>query len=122
MYVAKTIMPFVASLLISGSAIPTNKYKFSTIVGFRHPVIALHAWLSSRSCRCVCFDLDHTGVPYSATEQHKTNAVVLIVLAFVHHLELVSFFRRWFRVTTFIFVFCMCSLYRSVMSMVYISI
>ena len=34
------------SLLISGGAILASNYKSSTLVGFRHPVIALHAWLS----------------------------------------------------------------------------
>ena len=32
---------------------------------------------------CVCADLAHTGAAYSATEYHKSNASVLIVLAFV---------------------------------------
>ena len=30
-------------LLISGGAIPASQYKFSTFVGFRHPVMARHA-------------------------------------------------------------------------------
>ena len=56
------------SLLISGGALPDSKYKSSSLVGFRHHVIALHAWLTSGYSRCVCFDLDHTGDAYSATE------------------------------------------------------
>ena len=99
------------SLLISDGAIPASKYKTSTLVGFRHLVIAIHDWLTSGSSRCVCFDLHHTGAAYSTAEYHKTNAVVLIVLACVPYLEFASFFKRSFHVTTSMFVFCMCSLY-----------
>ena len=54
-----------------------------------YPVIALHVWLSSGSNRCACLDLDHIGVAYLVNEQHKANAVVLIVFIFVPHLEFV---------------------------------
>ena len=50
--------------------------------------------LSSGSSRCTSLDLDHAGVAYAATELHKANAVVLIVLDFVPHLEFASFLRR----------------------------
>ena len=56
------------SLLISGGAILASNYKSSTLIGFKYPVIALHAWLSSGFSRCVSLDLDHTGVAYSASE------------------------------------------------------
>ena len=98
------------SLLISGGTNLASMYKSSALVGFRYPVIALHAGLSSGSRRCVCFDLDHTAAAYSATEYHKAIAVVLIVLAFVPHLEFVSFLRTLCRVATFIYLLCMCSL------------
>ena len=39
-------------LLISGGAIPASKYKFSTFVGLRHPVMARHAWFNSGFSRC----------------------------------------------------------------------
>ena len=35
------------SLQMSGDAIPASKYRSSTLVGFRHPVTALHALFSS---------------------------------------------------------------------------
>ena len=35
------------SLWISDGAIPARKYRYSTLVGFRHPVTALHALFSS---------------------------------------------------------------------------
>ena len=35
--------------LMLGGAIPDNKYNSSTLVGFRHPVIAWHGLLSSES-------------------------------------------------------------------------
>ena len=35
------------SLRMSGGAIPASKYRSSTLVGFRHPVTALHALFSS---------------------------------------------------------------------------
>ena len=37
------------SPLMLGGAIPDNKYNSSTLVGLRHPVIARHALLSSKS-------------------------------------------------------------------------
>ena len=39
----------LTSRLMLGGAIPDNKYKSSTLVGLRHPVIARHALLSSES-------------------------------------------------------------------------
>ena len=52
------------SLLISCDVILASNYKSSKLVGFRHPVIALPAWLSSGPSRCACLDLDHTGLAY----------------------------------------------------------
>ena len=54
------------SLLMSGGAIPANKYKSSTYVGKRHPVIARHDLFRSGSNMYV--DLSHTGAAYSAIE------------------------------------------------------
>ena len=52
------------SRLMLGGAIP-DKYNSSTLVGLRHPVIAL---LSSKSSLYACADFAHTGAAYSATE------------------------------------------------------
>ena len=90
--------------LMLGGAIPDNKYNSSTLVGLRHPMIARHALLSSESSLYTCVDLTHTGAAYSVTEYPSANAVVLIVLALVPHLELDSFLRRLLCVATFIFV------------------
>ena len=73
-------------------------------------MIALHAWLSSGSSRCAYLDLDHTRAAFSAIEQHNANAVVLIVLSVVPHLEFANFLMRLLCVATFIFVLCMFSL------------
>ena len=96
--------------MVSGGAFSASRYKSSTFVGFRHHVIALFAWLSSSSSRCVYFDLDHTEAAYLATEYYTAEAVVLIGLTFVPHLVFAGFLRRLFRVSTFIFVLSMCSL------------
>ena len=55
-------------LLISGGVIPEIKYKSSTFVDLRHPVIDRHVWFSSGSRRCACDDRAHTGAAYSAVE------------------------------------------------------
>ena len=73
-------------------------------------MIALHVWLSSRSSRCACLDPDHTEVAYLATEEHKANAVILIVLAFVPHLEFASFLRTLFGVEPPSSLFSVCLL------------
>ena len=57
-----------SSLLMSGSAIPANKYKSSTYVGLRHPVIARYALFSSGSNMSAYVDLAHTRAAYSAIE------------------------------------------------------
>ena len=85
-------------------------YKSPSLVGFMYPVIALHVWLSSGSSRCTCLDLDHTGVAYLATEYHKINDIVMIVLAFVPHLEFDSFFMKLFRVEPPSSLFSVCLL------------
>ena len=77
---------------MSGGAIPANKYKSSTYVGLRHPVIARHALFSSGSNMSAYVDLAHTGEAYSAIEYHRASNVVLIVLAFVPHFKLVNLF------------------------------
>ena len=55
-----------SSLLVSGGAIPANKYKSSTYVGLRHPVIARHALFGSGSNMSAYLDLAHTGTAYSS--------------------------------------------------------
>ena len=96
------------SRLMPGGTISDNKYNSSTLVGLRHPVIARHALLSSESSLKACADFAHTGAAYSATEYLSGNAVVLIVLALVPHLELDSFLRRLLRVATLIFELWKC--------------
>ena len=61
---------------MSGGAIPTNKYKSSTYVGLRHPVIARYALFSSESNMSTYVDLAHTGALYSHIEWHRPIAVV----------------------------------------------
>ena len=56
------------SLLISGGAIPASRYSSSTLVGLKHPVIDLHASLSSGSSLEACGDLAQTGHAYTAAE------------------------------------------------------
>ena len=80
-------------------------YKSSTFVGFMYPVITLHVWLSSGSSRCACLDFDHTGVAYLASIKP-----MLIVLAFVPHLEFASFLRKLFRVEPPSSLFSVCLL------------
>ena len=53
---------------MSGGAIPGNKYKSSTYVSLRHPVIAWIALFSSGSSISAYVDLAHTEVAYSAIE------------------------------------------------------
>ena len=56
------------SLRVLGGAIPGSKYRSSTLVGFRHPVTALHALFSSGFSFWAWDDLAQTGAAYSATE------------------------------------------------------
>ena len=58
----------VTLLLTAGGAIPARRYKFSTLVGCRHPVMARQASFSTGSTLCACADLSHTGHAYSAVE------------------------------------------------------
>ena len=57
----------VTLLLTAGGAIPA-RYKFLTLVGCRHPVMARQASFSTGSTLCACADLSHTGHAYSAVE------------------------------------------------------
>ena len=56
------------SLLMLGGAIPASRYSSSTLAGFKHPVIDLHASFSSGYSLEACGDLAQTGHAYSATE------------------------------------------------------
>ena len=58
----------VTLLLTAGGAIPARRYKFSTLVGGRHPVMALQASFSTGSTLCACADLSHIGQPWSSRE------------------------------------------------------
>ena len=51
-----------------GGAISANRYKSSTYVGLRHPVIAQHALFSSGSNMAAYVDVTHTGAADSAIE------------------------------------------------------
>ena len=66
-----------------GGVIPHNKYRSSTLVGIRHPEMALQAAFRTGSNFEACNDLLQTGDAYSAEEKHRSRAVLLIVLAFV---------------------------------------
>ena len=65
--------------LICGGAIPHNKYRSSTLVGLRHPEIALQAAFRTGSIFEACDYLLQTGDAYSAEEKHRARAVVRIV-------------------------------------------
>ena len=54
--------------MMSRGAIPANKYKSSTYVDLRNPVIARHALFSSVANMSAYVDLAHTGAAYSAIE------------------------------------------------------
>ena len=58
----------VTLLLTAGGAIPARRYKFSHLVGCRHPVMARQASFSTGPTLCACADLSHTGHAYSAVE------------------------------------------------------
>ena len=95
------------SLLMSVGAITTNKYKYSTYVGLRHPVIARTALLSSGSSTFAYVDVAHTVASYSAIDWHRASTVVLILLALVPHFEFANFCKMLLRVAIFFLVFCM---------------
>ena len=57
--------------LISGGAIPHNKHRSSTLVGIRHPEMALQAAFRTGSIFEACDDLLQTGDAYSANEKHR---------------------------------------------------
>ena len=56
------------SLLMSDCAIPASRYSSLTFVGLRHPVIDLHASVSSGFSLEACGYLAQTGHAYSASE------------------------------------------------------
>ena len=69
--------------LICGGAIPYNKYRASTLIGLRHPEMALQAAFRTRSIFEACDDRLQTGDAYSAEEKHRARVVVRIVMASV---------------------------------------
>ena len=97
--------------LICGGAIPHNKYRSSTLVGLRHPEIALQAAFRTGSIFEACDDLLQTGDAYSAEEKHRARAVVRIVLASVPQLVFANFLRMLFLAPVFALVLAMWSLY-----------
>ena len=90
--------------LICGGAIPHNKYRSSTLVGLRHPEIALQAAFRTGSIFEACDDLLQTGDAYSAEEKHRARAVVRIVLASVPQLVFANFLRMLFLAPVFALV------------------
>ena len=54
-----------------GGAIPRNKYRSSTLVGLRHPEMALQAAFRTGSIFEACDDLLQTGDAYSAEEKQS---------------------------------------------------
>ena len=97
--------------LICGGAIPHNKYRSSTLVGLRHPEMALQAAFRTGSIFEACDDLLQTGDAYSAAEKHRARAVVRIVLASVPQLVFANFLRMLFLAPVFALVLAMWSLY-----------
>ena len=71
-------------------AIPHNKYTSSTLVGLRHPEMALQAAFITGSIFEACDALLQTRDSYSAEEKHRARAVVRIVLASVPQLVFTS--------------------------------
>ena len=72
-FLGRLWMSVVVHLFLSfslGSDTPSNcrRYKFSTLVGCRHPVMVLQASFSTGSTLCACADLSHTWHAYSAVE------------------------------------------------------
>ena len=60
-----------------------NKYRSSTLIGLRHPEMALQAAFRTGSIFEACADLLQTGAEYLAEEKHRARLVVRIVLASV---------------------------------------
>ena len=56
------------SFLMSGGSIPASRYRSSTLVGLRHPVIDLHVSLSSGSSLETSGDQAQTGHAYLDTD------------------------------------------------------
>ena len=94
-----------------GVAIPHNKCRSSTLVGLRHPEMALQAAYRTGSIFEACDDLLQTGDAYSAEEKHRSRAVVRIVLASVPQLVFANILRMLFLAPVFALVLTMWSLY-----------
>ena len=93
-------------------AIPHNKYRSSTLVGLRHPEMALQAAFITGSIFEACDDLLQTGDAYSAEEKHRVTAVVRIVLVSVPQLLVfANLLRTLFLTPVFALVLAMWSLY-----------
>ena len=97
--------------LICGGAIPHTKYRSSTLVGLRHPEMALHVAFRTGSIFEACDDLLQTGDAYSAAEKHRARAVVRIVPATVPQLVFANFLRMLFLAPVFALVLAMWSVY-----------
>ena len=95
-----------------GGGIPHNKYRSSTLVGLRHPDMALQAVFRTGSIFEACDDLLQTGDAYSAEEKHRATAVVWIVLVSVPQLLVfANLLRMLFLTPVFALVLAMLSLY-----------
>ena len=90
-------------------AIPHNKYRSSTLVGLRHPEMALQAAFRTGSIfvkhAMICSRMG------THTQQRRRNAVVWIVLVSVPHLVFANFLRKLFLAPVFALVLAMWSLY-----------
>ena len=62
---------------------PHKKYRLSSLIGLRHPEMALRAAFRTGSIFQACDHLLQTGDAYSTEEKHIARAVVRIVLASV---------------------------------------
>ena len=78
-----------------------NKYKSSTYVGLRHPMIAGNALSSSWSNMSAYVDPAHTGAACAAIEWHMASVSIC------SHFELDNLFKKLLRIATFILMFCM---------------
>jgi hypothetical protein len=65
--------------VVCGGAIPARGYSLSTVVGSKQPVIIRTMSFKEVSIYLAYVDLPHTGHVYSATQNHKASAEILIL-------------------------------------------
>lgn len=98
-------MSVATSRLMHGGAIPLSIYKFSYLVGFKHPIIIRPASFMAISTFLVCTEFLHTGQAYSAVEKHSAIADIRNVSGSATHLSPTNFRIIPFLVFTFFCVF-----------------